>query len=210
MRVGEPIRPGPASPSTRRTPLRTGLSLSREALSSPEARQEILAAFDRRLLKPLPRLRRRIYGLFGLRPRGPLLRVPGGTLLPPEQAKHLPVVMLVLVGAGDRIEEWVDRVAQTQVESAGFRPLFVVDAPHFAKLRQYGFLFEYLMPYADWSSLEQPADWARYVQARLNRLTNLYRPSTVIVLPEDPHARNDSEAQSPSLLATLASLTVRR
>lgn len=210
MSVGNTMRRTTATPSGRRTPLRTGLSLSREALSSPEARQEIVAAFDRRLLKPLPSLRRRLYGLFGLRPRGPLLRVPGGTLLPPEQAKHLPVAMLVVLGAGDRIDEWVDRVAQAQVESAGFRPLFVVDAPHFAKLRQYGFLFEYLMPYADWASLEQPADWARYVQARLSRLTKLYHPSTVIVLPEDPHARHDSDGESPSLLASMASLTVGR
>lgn len=204
------MRQGTASPSARRTPVRTGLWLSREAVSSPEARQEIFAALDRRLLKPLPRLRRRLYELFGLRPRGPLLRVPGGRLLPPEQAKHLPVAMLVLLGAGDRIDEWVDRVAEAQVESAGFRPLFVVDAPHFAKLRQYGYLFEYLMPYADWSSLAEPADWTRYVQGRLNQLTKLYRPSTVIVLPENPHARHDSDGQSPSLLASLASLTVRR
>lgn len=192
-----------------RTPLRTGLWLSREALSSPQARQELLAACDRRLLKPLPRVRRRFYGLFGLRPRGPLLRVPGGRLLTPEQAKHLPVAMLVLLGAGDRVDEWVERVAQAQAESAGFRPLFVVDTPDFTRLRHYAYLFEYVMPYADWATLEEPADWPRYVQGRLDRLVYRYRPSTVLVLPNSP-LDDESESNTPSLLASIASLAVRR
>lgn len=206
------MRRQPTSPSANgapRTPLRTGLWLSREALSSPQARQELLAACDRRLLKPLPRVRKRLYGLFGLRPRGPLLRVPGGTLLAPEQAKHLPVAMLVLLGVGDRLDEWVERVAQAQAQSAGFRPLFVVDTPHFTRLRHYGYLFEYVMPYADWSKLEEPAEWPRYVQGHLDRLVYRYHPSTVVVLPNSP-LDDESESNTPSLLASIASLAVRR
>lgn len=201
----------PSPQAAPRTPLRTGLWLAREAVSSPEARAELIAALDRRLLKPLPRVRRRLYRLAGgWRPRGPLLPVPGGTLLSSEQATQLPVTMFVLIGAGDQTDEWVERVARAQVESAGFRPLFVVDAPRFTTLRHYGYLFEYVMPDEDWAMLEDAASWPRYVNERLNRLAHLYRPSTVVVLPAGAQHGEPPESTPAWLLTSIASIAVKR
>lgn len=200
----------PPTNASSRTPVRTGLWLARRALVSPHARHTFIAALDRRVLKPVPRIRRRVHRLLAVwrAPHGPVLPVPSGSVLPAGQTKALPVAMLILLGPDSPLEEWVERVAQAQAESAGFRPLFVVDNDQFAVFRRYGYLFEYLVPEHDWAPLGDPADWSGYVHSRLQRLVELYQPSTVVVLPSDSVAA--AESQQSAVLASVATLSMRR
>ena len=49
---------------------------------------------------------------------------------------------------GEVVDAVIDDVAEIQLMGAGFRPLFLLDTPAFARARSYGYLAELVTPRA--------------------------------------------------------------
>ena len=77
----------------------------------------------------------------------------------------------------------IDEVAEIQLLGAGFRPVFLLDAPAFSRARSYGFPVELITPNSVWSG--EPADWSEYIGARVASMTRVYGVSAVVTI--GPH-----------------------
>lgn len=124
---------------------------------------------------------------------GPPADVAAGRLLAGLGTEQLPVVLFSLVGLSDGaadqsavthvLDAVIDEVAETQLLAAGFRPVFLLDTPAFARTRSYGYVAELLTPRAAW--VGEPADWSSYVGARVASMTATYGVSTMIAVGPD-------------------------
>ena len=86
---------------------------------------------------------------------------------------NLPVVVVNLVGADpDAVPGLVEAVAQEQVLTGGFRPVFLIDGDYFAEIRQYDYPVDHVIPKASWPGASE--DWERYVVDRLRQMRRSY------------------------------------
>ena len=122
------------------------------------------------------------------------LPVPVGPQLGLAPHRRVPVAMVLLLDvACEEVEPVVDAIARQQLEGSGFAPLFVTCCDDLRPFRRHGFRVEHVMSPEDWDLIaaEEPwaDDWLGYVEHRLRRLWNLYRPEDIVpVLSADPSA----------------------
>src|SRR5690625_1806259 len=75
-----------------------------------------------------------------------------GNVIAGQGLDNLPVVLVSLVGAtDDDVPELLEKVAQEQVLTGGFRPVILLDSDHFAEVRQYGWPVDHLVPPDAWT-----------------------------------------------------------
>jgi hypothetical protein len=123
----------------------------------------------------------------------PPLELTAGHLLVGLGTKRLPVILFSLVGLTDAVEysakvyevvdSVIDQVAEAQLLDAGFRPVFVLDAPAFSRARSYGYLVELVEPRSAWEGT--PTDWSEYIAARVASMMTIYRASAILTVGPD-------------------------
>lgn len=192
-----------STPHSRLGPVRTALRLTRRAIRDADARDEFARALQRRL-RAYPRLRSLVQP-HRARPSSSSrarIHVPGGSVLPEGGTARLPVMLVVLLGlSDDEVDGWVEQVARSQMMTAAFKPLFVIDRDHFTRLRRYGYPFEFVLPYEDWVSVGDPSAWTGYVRDRLSGLDGLYRPATMVAATGPPPGDETRQAALDALLS---------
>lgn len=100
---------------------------------------------------------------------------------------RLPVVLVSLIGAADEdVPAILERVAQEQVLTAGFRPVILLDSDHFAEVRQYGWPVDFVVPENAWTA--GGVSWHGYVRGRLRSMRRAYGAVALVELadPESP------------------------
>jgi hypothetical protein len=126
--------------------------------------------------------------------------VTAGNLLGGVGAERLPVVVVIMIGTpAAQVPSIVDDVARTQVLTAGFRPVFVMDTPALAAPRAYGYPVELLIDRDAWFAPDQ--SWDDYVSRRLWSVYRTYRPTATVTA--DSGALTD---RSRMILRSLAAL----
>lgn len=135
----------------------------------------------------VPRIRRSataravVHRLFAIdgKQRTPLDVAPGN-LLAGVGVERLPVVVIVMFNlSADRVDEVVAEVAELQVLTAGFRPVFVTDTPQLGTARRYGYPVELLVDEAGWDD-SQP--WSTYLRSALTAIFAAYRSNASLVV----------------------------
>lgn len=117
----------------------------------------------------------RVFGL-GTGTGGPVF-LDGGELLGGEGIEDVPVALVVTIGADD-LPAVVEAVAQEQVLTAGFRPVFVIDSDDLAAPRRLGYPVEHVVPRQEWVGDE--LSWREYLGRRLGELRKFYRAAVVV------------------------------
>lgn len=106
-----------------------------------------------------------------------------GRLLGGQGLDNLPVVLVSLVGAApDDVPTLLERVGQEQVLTGGFRPVVVLDADHFAEVRQYGWPVDFVVPEGAWTDSAVP--WREYFRERLRDMRRGYGAVALVELSE--------------------------
>ncbi|MEE6283154.1 hypothetical protein [Georgenia sunbinii] len=96
---------------------------------------------------------------------------------------NLPVVLVSLVGAAPRdVPALLERVAQEQVLTGGFRPVIVLDSDHFAEVRQYGYPVDFVVPQSAWT--DTTTAWPAYFRDRLRSMRRGYSAVGLVDLRE--------------------------
>lgn len=112
------------------------------------------------------------------------LDVSAGHLLGGVGTERLPVVVVVMIDVpAGQVREVVDEVAELQLLTAGFRPVFVLDVPEFAAVRRYGYPVELLIDEASWARDDQT--WQGYARARLAAVTSTFRSRATVTANRD-------------------------
>jgi hypothetical protein len=111
-----------------------------------------------------------------------------GAGLPNAHSRHLPVVVFVCLGYTPAASRLVARrIAEIQLLTAAFRPLFVVDRADFAAFKEYGFAWEYVTPNEAWANAETGVTWTDHLLDRLAEIVEGYRVRSIVPLPaNDP------------------------
>lgn len=106
-----------------------------------------------------------------------------GRLLGGQGLDNLPVVLVSLVGAADDdVPELLEKVAQEQVLTGGFRPVVLLDSDHFAEVRRYGFAVDFVVPQAAWT--DPDVAWRDYFRERLRSMRRGYGAVALVELSE--------------------------
>ncbi|WP_454084904.1 hypothetical protein [Georgenia sp. Marseille-Q6866] len=106
-----------------------------------------------------------------------------GRLLGGQGLDNLPVVLVLLVGAAaDDVPELLEKVAQEQVLTGGFRPVVVLDSDHFGAVRQYGWPVDFVVPQSAWTDPE--VAWRDYLRERLRAMRRGYGAVALVELTE--------------------------
>lgn len=143
----------------------------------------------RRAVKALRRnrtARRLAQQIWAVRParRGVPVDVTAGTLLGGLGTEQLPVVLVVMIGTpAALVEPVVEEVAELQVLTAAFRPVFVLDSPAFGPVRRYGYPVELVTGRVDWT--DTATTWEEYLGTRMASICRHFRSTgTVRVGPD--------------------------
>lgn len=96
----------------------------------------------------------------------------------------LPVALVIMLGAeADTVASTVDRVAEVQRQTIGFRPVFVFDVPALAAPRRYRYPAELLVGEADWNQADQGGvSWTDYVTDRLGLIFETYGATASVTI----------------------------
>lgn len=106
-----------------------------------------------------------------------------GRLLGGQGLDNLPVVLVLLVGAADDdVPGLLERVAEEQVLTGGFRPVVVLDSDHFGAVRQYGWPVDFVVPERDWT--DPDVAWRDYLRERLRAMRRGYGAVALVELTE--------------------------
>lgn len=117
------------------------------------------------------------------RSKTPRLPVRPGNYLPKDVAEEAPVTLVVTFGlAGDALDKVVADIAWQQTYHLAFIPLFLVDTTETLPLRRRGYLYEYVMPMADWAAFDDPERWPDYVQSRIDAVIDTWRPNRIVTV----------------------------
>lgn len=96
-----------------------------------------------------------------------------GTLIAGHGRDNLPVVLISLVGVSEaHAPALLERIAQEQVLTGGFRPVIVIDSNLFSEVRQYGWAVDHVIPQDAWYA-DQP--WNEYISDRLIAMRRTYQ-----------------------------------
>lgn len=148
----------------------------------------------RRVVKALRRnrrARRLAHQIFAVRgTRTSLTLAPAdlaaGNLLGGVGTETLPVVLVLLIERPlDDVASVVQEVAELQVLTASFRPLFVIDTQAFAAVRRFGYPVELVISRADWNDAraewnDAAGSWDTYLRQRLASIVKRYRTSGAV------------------------------
>lgn len=107
--------------------------------------------------------------------------ISGGTLLRGHGLDNVPVVLVSLVGAASEdVPELLEKVAQEQVLTGGFRPVVLLDSDHFGEVRQFGFPVDFVVPEGAWEHADLP--WRDYFRDRLRSMRRAYGAVALVEL----------------------------
>lgn len=110
-----------------------------------------------------------------------------GRLLGGLGLESLPIVLVSLVDtAPDDVPALLEQVAQEQVLTGGFRPVLLIDADHFAAVRQYGWPVEHVVARTDWDGDDDT--WRAYLADRVRRMRRDYSAAGMVDLGHAPEA----------------------
>jgi hypothetical protein len=112
------------------------------------------------------------------------LDVHAGNVLGGVGTELLPVLLVVMLNVPPpTVSTVVEEVAELQVLSAGFRPVFVVDTPTFTPFRTFAYPVELVIAEHDWTDSRHT--WAPYLQSRLASIQRHFRCSGALILKSD-------------------------
>lgn len=97
---------------------------------------------------------------------------------------NLPVVLVIVIGADETTAaDVVNRVAGIQRQTAGFRPVFIADAPVLSAARRYRYPAELLIREGEWDVDVQGGDsWQAYAERKLARVFDAYGATASVTL----------------------------
>ncbi|HEY7033823.1 MAG TPA: hypothetical protein VH482_20975 [Thermomicrobiales bacterium] len=99
-----------------------------------------------------------------------------------EQRPAKPVSLVLLLDLPEeRLTSLVAQVAALRTMTRGFEPVFVVDTTALGAIGEVGCPVEYVMPYADWTTIQDPSRWASYLEERLNAIVRTHAPKNVLI-----------------------------
>lgn len=109
------------------------------------------------------------------------LDVTAGNLVAGVGAERLPVVAVIAldIGSAEQLDQLVEEIAELQVLTAGFRPVFVLATPRLGAPRAFGYPVELLTPESEWAD-EQP--WQEYARVTLASIFSVYRTTASLVV----------------------------
>lgn len=178
-------------------PLRRGARLVRRVPGYRRLRRTLVPKLRRN--RTLRTVAHRIWAVrrTDRRHRVPSSDLTAGSLLGGVGTENLPVVGIIAFEQSvQALGGLVDVVAEEQLLSAAFRPLFVLDQPAFATTRTYGFPTELVRPAPETGA---EGEWGDYLQRRLASIQDTFGVSTWIRVP--------AEGVDTVLLAQLRSLS---
>jgi hypothetical protein len=77
-------------------------------------------------------------------------------------------------------------VADLQLMLRDFKPLFVTDSDFWEPFQEYGYWFEYIPPFEEWTRHNDRTAWSDYVSERIGSIIATYRPTRVVVYEGSP------------------------
>jgi hypothetical protein len=134
-----------------------------------------------RTLRSSPTARRLAQQVFAVRPAqgGIPVDVSAGALLGGLGTEQLPVALVLLVGTPpDAVGAVVQEVAELQVLSASFRPVFVLDSPTFGPVRRYGYPVELVIRRDEWT--DPATSWEEYLTMRITSIQNHFQSTGMV------------------------------
>ncbi|NED94085.1 hypothetical protein G1H11_02045 [Phytoactinopolyspora alkaliphila] len=140
-------------------------------------------------LRGSPLARRVAYAVVGLDREGtqgtPMGFRPGRYFTDVE-ARHLPVVVIVVIGfEGDATERLAREIESAQMLTGSFRPLFVIDTPHFGPFRSRGFAVERVMRAEELAAANPLDSYGDYLFDRVRSIARDYGASSVVPVPAE-------------------------
>lgn len=177
-------------------PLRRAARLARQVPGYPRLRRSLVPALRRN--KALRTVAHRIWAVRRTDRGGgaPSSDITAGSLLDGVGTENLPVVGVIAFDlTADQVRHLVDVVAEEQLLTAAFRPLFVLDQPAFAATRRYSYVAELVVPAAAWQAEEE---WSAYLGRRLVSIQDTFGVAQWIRVP--------AGGVDPVLLAQLRAL----
>lgn len=160
-------------------------TLARFARRVPVGRQATRRMIER--LRSSPTARKVVSRIFDFDDSGigGTVFVGAGNVIAGQGLDNLPVILVNLVGAhGHDVPDLVEEVAQEQLLTGGFRPVFLIDGDYFSIIRQYGYPVEHVIDRNSWS--EEAGSWQEYLAQRLRQMRRVYSASGMVDLV---HAR---------------------
>jgi hypothetical protein len=118
--------------------------------------------------------------------REPLEIPPGNHLLGPLNNKHSTVMFIAWGLDQDKLATLIREVAQLQLMLRDFKPLFITDSDFWDPFFEYGYWFEYIPPFEEWTRSNDPIAWPDYVGERTASIMATYRPRRVVVYEGGP------------------------
>ena len=111
----------------------------------------------------------------------PFKTIPAGTALTHYTPAKTPVVLIILTELDDvEIPPAIEAVARTQRAGTLLRPIFIVSNANFKPLREYEYMFEYIMPRAIWEHSEPENSHRHYQAGQLGEIVRSYAPDRII------------------------------
>ena len=118
-----------------------------------------------------------------LSPEDPNKLIPSGSILSNDNAQLLPIVLFDATGLKD-IANYVDKVAQLQLVTFGFKPMFITDQTDFSMFRKYGYYFEYIPDINSWKLTSSSRSYEDFVRIRKNKIVTTHRPINSLKLSD--------------------------
>lgn len=108
-------------------------------------------------------------------PAGSVLPLRAGALTG-RDVNRLPIVGFLLLDSDeDKVATLIEDVTQLQRRTSGFRPVLLLDGPHFAAVRAADMVMEHLVPARDWhGAIAGAVEHDRYLAQRLLDLQRHY------------------------------------
>lgn len=165
-------------------PLRRAARVARKVPGYPKLRRALVPRLRRN--KALRTVAHRIWAVRRTdRRRGaPSSDITAGSLLDGVGTENLPVVGVIALDlTPEQVRELVDVVAEEQLLTAAFRPLFVLDQPAFAATRRYSYVAELVVPADGWEVHGAAGGWGDYLTQRLSSIQDVFGVATWIRVP---------------------------
>lgn len=118
--------------------------------------------------------------------REPLAIPAGDHLLGPLNEKPSTAMFVLWAVDDDQLASLTAEVARLQLMLRDFKPLFVTDSDFWAPFSEYGYWFEHIPPFEQWSRHNDPTEWPGYVSERIGSIIATYEPARVVVYEGGP------------------------
>jgi hypothetical protein len=87
---------------------------------------------------------------------------------------------------GGQLATLTAEVAELQLMLRDFKPVFLTDSDFWEPFHEYGYWFEYIPPFEEWTRHNDRTAWPDYVSERIGSIIATYRPRHVVVYESGP------------------------